>query len=177
MTDEHANHEDIARLLREQGAVEAPPDLAASVMEEVRRTPRRPAARDRFARRTVQWAAAAVVVAAALLGLSRIDLGGGSSSSSSVGAASAGGEAQVPPKAADSSGQRSPSVRFSVGAAVARQVLGPRWSAAEAEHGRIVITVPSREFRALTHAFKRHSSLGIPANGPDIVTVVLRRSP
>ena len=36
MSDQHPNHEDIARMLREQGPVQAPPDLADEVMRTVR---------------------------------------------------------------------------------------------------------------------------------------------
>jgi hypothetical protein len=40
MSDQHPNGDDIARMLREQGRVQAPPDLADEVMRQVRAEPR-----------------------------------------------------------------------------------------------------------------------------------------
>jgi len=59
MTDEPDTHDEIARLLRERGPVEAPPDLARAVMDEVRRAPRRTPRHREVARRATGWAAAA----------------------------------------------------------------------------------------------------------------------
>jgi len=60
---------------------------------------------------------------------------------------------------------------------VAAEVLGPRWSAGAAAHGRIVVTVPPQEFRALARALRHRAANGISSNDSDTVRVVLRRSP
>jgi hypothetical protein len=94
----------LARLLRDEGPAQAPGDLAADVMRQVRAEPRR---------RPRRWlpslalpAAAAVALVAGVIGVSRIDLGTGSSSSAASsaarGAANGGGTTSSAPETAPS---------------------------------------------------------------------------
>ena len=79
------NHEHIARLLREQGPVEAPPDLAPEVMRQVRAEPReRRVPRIRW-RPAVGIAAAAACLLALGVGIAHLGSGGATSSSSGGG--------------------------------------------------------------------------------------------
>jgi hypothetical protein len=80
----------LTRLLREHGPAQAPPGMADDVMRQVRAEPR-PASPSRW-RPVALLAAAAIVVVAGVLGISRI---GGSSSSSGL----AGGERSSAPNA------------------------------------------------------------------------------
>jgi hypothetical protein len=89
-------HDEIARRLREEGAVRAPDRLRADVMLQVRAEPRprRIQPRRSYWRPLGSLAAAACLVAAAAFGVTRIDSGTGSVASG--GATSAFGEARVP---------------------------------------------------------------------------------
>jgi hypothetical protein len=179
MTDDQNTHEDIARLLREQGPVEAPPELAAAVMDEVRRIPRRHPARDRRVRRAAELGVAAAVLLAVGFGLSRVDLGGSSSSSSAVGnsAGGAGTRKEAANSVSADSGGVATEQSFRLSAAAARQALGPLYSAADAVDGRIVLTVTPSQFRAYTRRLTRDQASTLSTKGTGKVTVVLRRSP
>ncbi len=83
MSDEHDR---IARLLREQGQAEAPPDLAGDVMAQVRREPQAtPAHRGVNWRPVAAWAAVAAALLAVGVGIAQLAPGGSSSSSGSAG--------------------------------------------------------------------------------------------
>ena len=89
MSDEHDR---IARLLREQGQAEAPPDLAGDVMAQVRREPQATPVHHRVNWRPVAaWAAVAAALLAAGVGIAQLASGG--SSSSSWGSTGGGGSA------------------------------------------------------------------------------------
>ena len=93
MSDHHPNGEDIARMLREQGPVQAPPDLADEVMRQVRTEPQerpKPARRFRLPQlRSVLVPAVGLAAAAGLvIGIARLGHTG-SSSSAGGGASSA----------------------------------------------------------------------------------------
>jgi len=77
----------LARLLRDEGPAQAPGDLAADVMRQVRAEPRRQPRR--WLPSLALPAAAAVALVAGVIGVSRIDLGTGSSSSAGSAAAGA----------------------------------------------------------------------------------------
>jgi hypothetical protein len=81
------SHEEIARRLREEVPATAPPDLAGEVMRRVRSEPRGSTSSAR--RPVVTLVAAAAVIVALLVGVSK--LGGGSASSGSFGAAGVSG--------------------------------------------------------------------------------------
>src|SRR5215467_14258234 len=85
MTDNGHDHDELRRRLADEGTASAPPDLADEVMRRVRAEPRR--REHRVLRPVATLLAAAVLVVAALAGISR--LGNGSAGSAS----SAGGEA------------------------------------------------------------------------------------
>jgi hypothetical protein len=83
---EPGNHDEIARRLREEGAAQAPPDLAGEVMAQVRSQPR--GATSRVRRPLVTVLAASLVAVALLVGVAK--LGGGSGSSASGGSVAEG---------------------------------------------------------------------------------------
>ena len=88
------NHDDIAARLRDEGSATAPERLRADVMVRVRAEPRPQRIRPRrrsFGRSFATVAAAACILGAIVLGLSRVDFGGGSASSG-AGATTAAGE-------------------------------------------------------------------------------------
>jgi hypothetical protein len=74
-------HDEIARRLRDEGLAQAPPDVAEEVMRRVRSEPRHRTSRMR--RPLVNLLAAAVIIAALLVGVAK--LGGGGSGSASGG--------------------------------------------------------------------------------------------
>ena len=85
-----AEHDRIARLLREQGQAEAPPDLAGDVMAQVRREPQAtPVHRGVNWRPVAAWAAVAAALLAVGVGIATQFPGGSSSSSASTGGGSA----------------------------------------------------------------------------------------
>jgi hypothetical protein len=90
MSDQHPNGEDIARMLREQGPVQAPPELADDVMRQVRAETRpTPARRFRLPRlRPVLIPALGLAAAAALVvGIAHLGHTGSSSSAGLAGGA------------------------------------------------------------------------------------------
>ena len=79
-------HDRIARLLREQGQAEAPPDLAGDVMAQVRREPQAtPVHHGVNWRPVAAWAAVAAALLAVGVGIAQLAPGGSSSSSGSTG--------------------------------------------------------------------------------------------
>jgi hypothetical protein len=87
MTDDE-RHDEVTRLLREQGPAQAPPDLRDEVMRRVHDEPR---GKTTTARRPLLTLLAAALITVALVGgISRIDGGG----SSSAGSATTGGSAR-----------------------------------------------------------------------------------
>ena len=92
------DHDEIARRLRESGAVPAPDRLRADVMDHVRAEPHPRPARRSFVPRLLPYAAAAALVVAAVIAIWH--MGGSGSSSGSAGsgasAGNAGGEAESP---------------------------------------------------------------------------------
>ena len=86
MSEQHPNGEEIARMLREQGPVEAPPDLADEVMRQVRTEAGTHRAKRRFQfRRPAVLVPALGLAAAAALVVGISHLGSMSSSESSAG--------------------------------------------------------------------------------------------
>ena len=85
MTDEHDR---ISNLLREQGQAEAPPDLAADVMAQVRREPQAVSTHRGVNWRPVAaWAAVAAALLAVGVGIAQLAPTGSTSSSGSAGGA------------------------------------------------------------------------------------------
>jgi hypothetical protein len=84
------NHDDIAARLRDEASATAPERLQADVMLRVRAEPRPQRIRPRrrsFGRSFATVAAAACILGAMVLGLSRVDLGGNGSAASGGGSA------------------------------------------------------------------------------------------
>jgi hypothetical protein len=101
MSDQHPNGEDIARMLREQGPVQAPPDLADDVMRQVRAEAQpKPARRFRLPRLRPVLIPALGLAAAAALVVGITHLGSLSSSSSSAGLAGGAESRAVPQRSA-----------------------------------------------------------------------------
>jgi len=97
-----AEQDRIARLLREQGQAEAPPELARDVMAQVRREPQStPDRRGINWRPVAAWAAVAAVLLAVGVGIATRAPGGSSSSAGSAAqaevAGAAGGSKASPP--------------------------------------------------------------------------------
>jgi hypothetical protein len=115
-----ADQERIARLLREQGQAQAPPDLAGDVMAQVRREPQADGGRSSRSWRPV---AAVAAVAAALLavgfGIATLGNNAGSSSSAGAGTSAAAGGGAIVPEADAQAGSA-----ITVDRSVARQLLG-----------------------------------------------------
>ena len=102
MSENGGNDQDrLTRLLREQGPAQAPPDMAGDVMRRVRAEPR-PAPHSRW-RPAALLAAAAIVVIAGVVGISRIG-GSGSSSGLAGGALATPSPTASAPNATKSSG-------------------------------------------------------------------------
>jgi hypothetical protein len=96
MSDDDRDHGDLRRRLADDGPAPAPPDIAPAVMRRVRAEPRR--REHRVLRPVATLLAAAVLVLAALVGISHLG-GGESSSSSSGGGAGEGALSAVAPSA------------------------------------------------------------------------------
>jgi len=102
-----ANERDrLERLMREQGPAQAPPGLADDVMRRVRAEPRTTARR--WLRPLAVPAAAAILVIAAVLGISRIGPAGSSSSESAAGGGGSAAPSRAPQAAAPSTQKSAP---------------------------------------------------------------------
>jgi hypothetical protein len=115
-----AEHDRVARLLREQGQAEAPPELAENVMAQVRREPQAaPARRGVNWRPVAAWAAVAAVLLAVGFGIAtRAPGGSGSSSGSAAMEAAAGGSKASPARPTDSAADA-----YTVDRSAAEQIL------------------------------------------------------
>ncbi|MGH8861140.1 MAG: hypothetical protein ACRDVG_07870, partial [Jatrophihabitantaceae bacterium] len=96
------NHDDIAARLRDEASASAPDRLRADVMLRVRAEPRPQRIRPRrrsFGRSFATVAAAACILVAMVLGLSRVDIGGNGSAASGGGSSGAFDDRAAPSKA------------------------------------------------------------------------------
>jgi hypothetical protein len=185
MTDDPNTHEEVARLLREQGPVDAPPDLADAVMAEVRRSPRRAERRQAMVRRAGSWAAAAAALVTVGFGISRMDLGGSGTGSfagsSAAGGGQEGGLSQDQLKAASgAAGSITARQTFELPKSDARSLLGSLFRPADARDGRIVLTLSPSQYRAYVKRLNGvHANSGDQGNSAldGRITVILRRSP
>jgi hypothetical protein len=101
MTDDE-RHDEVTRLLREQGPAQAPPDLRDEVMRRVHDEPR---GKTTTARRPLLTLLAAALITVALVGgLSRIDGGGSSGSAGSAPPAGGRAKSELTTNAATDSG-------------------------------------------------------------------------
>jgi len=189
MSNEHTTppeHEEIARLLAEQGPVDAPPDLAANVMRQVHAEPR-PARRltllpsPRRLRPALAYCAAAVVLVAIGFGVAHL---GANTTSSSGGAAAE----DMKAAAGGTRGALVPGVAPQLGAVTiqgvpvsdALRVLPASDRApfeaiatADSTHSNAVaIDVPAAKFDALSR--KLHAAAA-RSTGGNRITIVLRR--
>jgi hypothetical protein len=100
---EPGQHEEIARRLRDEGLAQAPPDIAGEVMRRVRSEPRSSSSRVR--RPLTSLLAAAVILAALVVGVAKLSgTGSGSASGGSVAETTAGQGAHsgaIPSKSPD----------------------------------------------------------------------------
>ena len=154
MTDDLTpeQHEEVSRMLREQGSAQAPGGLSDTVMRQVRAEPR---SRDRSAVRLVAvLAAAALLAVAAIAGISR--LGSGTSSSAESAAGGATGEKSA----------AAPTPNFGVGGGAADQSV--------LKH---VAEAPLRSFGIdLPNCPTSSYSIRVPAQAYDQVTRKLTRA-
>lgn len=149
MSDEHDR---IARLLREQGQAEAPPDLAGDVMAQVRREPQAtPAHRGLNWRPVATWAAVAAALLAVGVGIAQLAPGGSSSSSgsaggggSSVATEAAGGKSAPAYPSADSAVRA-----FTVPRHEAEKLLSGETSEQFSTVGRSTLTLDRPQWNAL----------------------------
>jgi hypothetical protein len=175
MTDDDQRYDELRRRLADEGRASAPHDLAPEVMRRVRAEPRRQ--ERRFLRPALTLVAAAALVVAAMLGISR--LGNGGSSSGSFGGG--GGVSQAPETAAspgkdmaNGSAQGKTLVRH-----VEAQSLGPIFAPAKVPAcppgGRLAASVPAPQFRQVTDRLR--SAAAGAAAGADTRDVELHRAP
>ena len=128
MSDQHPNGEDIARMLREQGPVQAPPDLADEVMRQVRAEPQerpKPARRFRMPqlRSVLVPAIGLALVAALIVGIAHAPHGSSSSSAGASSAAGGGTEAAAPRVLHSSAARRA--FAIPAGSAKSLSIYGP----------------------------------------------------
>lgn len=150
MSDEHDR---IARLLREQGQAEAPPDLVGDVMAQVRREPQAtPVHRGVNWRPVAAWAAVAAALLAVGVGIAQLAPGGSSSSSgsaggggSSVAAEAAGGSKSPPAHPSADSGVRA----FTVPRHEAEKLLSGETNEQFSTVGRSTLTLDRAQWNAL----------------------------
>ncbi|MGZ4480780.1 MAG: hypothetical protein ACXVY5_01125 [Gaiellales bacterium] len=127
MSDQDQEHPEIGRRLRETGLVSAPDDLADDVMRRIRAEPRS-RARHRWQPlrvRALTFALAAALLTAAVLGISRLDLGSGSGSGSGGGAKQAATQGSAEGRSTSdalASPSSSPYRQFTVGAYALRRL-------------------------------------------------------
>ena len=151
MTDEHDR---ISNLLREQGQAEAPPDLAADVMAQVRREPQAVSTHRGVNWRPVAaWAAVAAALVALGVGIAQLGPNGSSSSAgsaggaaSSVAAEASGNSTASPPKspAADSATRS-----FTVPRHEAEKLLSGETNEQFSTVGRSTLTLDRARWNAL----------------------------
>jgi hypothetical protein len=177
MSDDPTQHDELRRRLAEQGAASAPPDLADEVMSRVRAEPRR-RERPAWLRPTLGLVAAAVLVVAALAGISRINAGTSSGSSSAAGAIA--GPASSSERYAPGPASADQALVKHVPAAQLQQLLGvkaasgvlPSMSSITCQPARIDVRVPSAVYDSL-QAQLRQAAASVSAARR--VTVVLHR--
>lgn len=179
MTDDDQRYDELRRRLADEGRAPAPHDLAPEVMRRVRAEPRRH--ERRFLRPALTLVAAAALVLAAVLGISR--LGNGSASSGSVSGGGGGGVSQVPrttasPETDTASGSASAQGKTIV-RHVAVQSLGPifdQFTLPPCPPGnRFSASVPAPQLRQVADRL-RTAAAGAVA-GADTRDVELHRAP
>ena len=175
------DHDEIARRLRESGAVPAPDRLRADVMDHVRAEPHPRPARRSFVPRLLPYAAAAALVVAAVIAIGH--LGGSGSYSGSAGSGASAGNGGGEADRQTSSGGDMPTRDAAAGGGVHNfsvagrylQALAPRTLTAASPYPNAVVVVVPRPLYAAYLArfrfFERHS------HGEKSVRVILRAAP
>jgi hypothetical protein len=167
------DHDEIARRLRESGTVPAPERLRAEVMDEVRAEPHSRPARRPFLPRLLPYAAAAVLLVAAVIAIGHLGGSGSYSGSASSGASGGGTVGEFPEashgaKAAPGAARRGTDQLF----AIAPRYLPVLAPANLRGASRAVVVVVPRPLYAAYLArfqfFERHS------HGDQPVRVILR---
>ncbi|HET7428600.1 MAG TPA: hypothetical protein VFJ66_04055 [Gaiellales bacterium] len=175
MTDDDQRYDELRRRLADEGQASAPHDLAPEVMRRVRSEPRRK--ERRFLRPALTLVAAAALVLAAVLGISR--LGNGSASSSSSGGGEAASQAQAPMTAAPSKDANGIAAQKTIVRHVAVQSLGPIFDQvalpACPPGNRFSASVPAPQLRQV--ADRLRSAAAGAAAGADTRDVELHRAP
>ena len=171
MSEQDERSEQIARLLREQGPVQAPDNLAGEVMSRVRAEPRRRARRAILPGLTLRpvlaYAAAATVLLAVGIGIATQAGGGGYAGSSAAPEAVAGdlGAGALPAARTE--------LRVNLSVATARTLLGSHWR--DPVNDKLVVVLPAAQFTALSQTAAKAAKLD-SLQGERVI-VVLRRAP
>ena len=139
MTDNGHDHDELIRRLADEGRASAPPDLAPEVMRRVRAEPRH--RERRILRPVATLLAAAVLVVAALAGISRLGNGSAGSASSAAGGGAEQGVTKSP-----QTDSLAPTASGKVIRHVGATALGPIFGKASVPAcARLTATVPGPE--------------------------------
>ena len=171
MSDHDHQHEEIGRLLREQGQSSAPPDLAGEVMRRVRAEPQTHGTQRPLWRPVAAVAGIAAAVLAIAIGAGQFDLAG-SGDSGSAGTTGferspteAGGETLAP-----TAGEQT----YTVTRETARELLGR--AARPDPSGVIVVEDTGERLQKLKSDLEAAQASGRTLDDDVLVTIVLRRS-
>jgi hypothetical protein len=182
---EPGQHEEIARRLRDEGLAQAPPDIAGEVMRRVRSEPRRSSSRVR--RPLTSLLAAAVILAALVVGVAKLGgTGSGSASGGSVGETTArqgANSGAIPPKSAaspDSIVIRRVPLSALHGAAAINSLapaLAQTTTCLDTLHNEsgITLSVPSDTFSSVLQQLRAARAAPLPVDTPRVL-VRLRRA-
>jgi hypothetical protein len=175
MSDDERDHEQLRRRLADEGQAQAPVDLAGEVMRQVRSEPRR--RRRRSLRPALVPLAAALLAAAAIAGLSRLDLGGAGSGSGGGSFAEAQGASSALPSEHSSAGSaETRDHRINgVAAGTALNVLGPLPGRCVAHPDLFAAAVPGPVYDSVQQQLERSAVNAAP--GSPRVDVLLRHAP
>jgi hypothetical protein len=175
MSDDERDHEQLRRRLADEGQAQAPADLAGDVMRQVRAEPRRRPRRS--LRPALVPLAAALLAAAAIAGLSRLDIGGAGSASGGGSFAEtqgAGGRALSSPHSAGN--VATPDLRINgVATGTALHVFGPLPERCAAHPDFFIAAVPGPVYDSVQQQLQRSAAQAAP--GTPRVNVQLRHAP
>lgn len=176
MSDGEREFEELRRRLADEGQAQAPADLAGDVMRRVRAEARRRPRRS--LRPALVPLAAALLAAAAIAGLSRLDLGGAGSASGggSFAAASVQNGAKTPSSEHSAGSAATPDHRINgVPSGTALQLFGPLPARCAAHPRFYAFAVPSTVYDSVRQQLERSAVIAAP--GAPLVNVQLRHAP
>jgi hypothetical protein len=176
MSDDEREFEELRKRLADEGQAQAPADLAGDVMRQVRAEPRRRPRRS--LRPALVPLAAALLAAAAIAGLSRLDVGGAGSASGGGSFGAVPNEGKTAPAPSTTHGGAATAdkvVIHGVPSRTALQTLGPLPERCPAHPEFYAAAVPWGVYDSLQTRLQNSAAIATP--GTPLINVQLRHAP